>query len=400
MKKVAFVVQRYGAEVNGGAETLARQMAEHLNKEYDVSVLTTKALDYITWEDYYKEDYEVINQVRVRRFPVDKPRNIKEFSRLCKKVLDNEKHTLAMEEEWFDKQGPYSPGLIQYIKDNKDNYDVFIFMTYLYYTTVKGLPVVKDKAVLIPTAHDEAPVYLKTFREIFNMPRGIFYLTHEECEFTQKLFNNSNIINNNGYGGSGIEIPDSVNVDFIKEKYGIEDYIVYAGRIDVSKGCKELFKYFKKYKRHNKNNLKLVLIGKEVLKVPHDSNIISLGFVSEQEKYDVMAGAKALIMPSAFESLSIVVLEALGLGIPVICNGKCDVLKGHCKRSGAGIAYEDYRQFEAAINRVINEIYKDESLYQTIRNNAMEYVRNNYTWDIIMKRFNEVIEACARKENI
>lgn len=91
MKKVAFVVQRYGAEVNGGAETLARQMAEHLNKEYDVSVLTTKALDYITWEDYYKEDYEVINQVRVRRFPVDKPRNIKEFSRLCKKVLDNEK---------------------------------------------------------------------------------------------------------------------------------------------------------------------------------------------------------------------------------------------------------------------------------------------------------------------
>lgn len=400
MKKVAFVVQRYGAEVNGGAETLARQMAEHLNKEYDVSVLTTKALDYITWEDYYKEDYEVINKVRVRRFPVDKPRNIKEFSRICKKVLDNEKHTLAMEEEWFDKQGPYSPGLIQYIKDNKDNYDVFIFMTYLYYTTVKGLPVVKDKAVLIPTAHDEAPVYLKTFREIFNMPRGIFYLTHEECEFTQKLFNNSNIINNNGYGGSGIEIPDSVNADFIKDKYGIEDYIVYAGRIDVSKGCKELFKYFKKYKRHNKNNLKLVLIGKEVMRVPHNSNIISLGFVSEQEKYDVMAGARALIMPSAFESLSIVVLEALGLGIPVICNGKCDVLKGHCKRSGAGIAYEDYRQFEAAINRVINEIGSDEDLCRTIRNNAMEYVRNNYTWDIIMKRFNEVIEACARKENI
>lgn len=136
------------------------------------------------------------------------------------------------------------------------------------------------------------------------------------------------------------------------------------------------------------------------MRVPHNSNIISLGFVSEQEKYDVMAGARALIMPSAFESLSIVVLEALGLGIPVICNGKCDVLKGHCKRSGAGIAYEDYRQFEVMINRVINEIGSDEDLCRAIRNNAMEYVRNNYTWDIIMKRFNEVIEACARKENI
>ena len=393
MKKVAFVVQRYGAEVNGGAETLARQMAEHLNKEYDVSVLTTKALDYITWEDYYKEDYEVINQVRVRRFPVDKPRNIKEFSRLCKKVLDNEKHTLAMEEEWFDKQGPYSPGLIQYIKDNKDNYDVFIFMTYLYYTTVKGLPAVKDKAVLIPTAHDEAPVYLKTFREIFNMPRGIFYLTHEECEFTQKLFNNSNIINNNGYGGSGIEIPDSVNADFIKDKYGIEDYIVYAGRIDVSKGCKELFKYFKKYKRHNKNNLKLVLIGKEVMRVPHNSNIISLGFVSEEDKFNGIKGSKALILPSKFESLSISVLEAMTLSKPVVVNGICDVLRGHCTKSNGGLFYKNYFEFEGCLNYMLTH----EAEYEVMCKNARKYVEDYFQWDDIMKKFDKVIDSVGDK---
>lgn len=396
MKKVAFVVQRYGKDVNGGAETLARQMAEHLNADYNVEVLTTKAIDYITWEDYYESDCEVINGVTVRRFSVEKTRDIKRFSKLCKKVLDNDNHTISQEEEWFDEQGPYTPALVQYIKDKRDEYDIFIFMTYLYYTTVKGLPQVKDKAILIPTAHDEAPVYLKTFREIFNMPKGLFYLTHEECEFTHGLFNNGNIIDNDGCGGSGIELPAKVNPDFVRDKYGIDNYVVYAGRIDVSKGCKELFKYFKKYKRHNKNDIKLVLMGKEVMKVPKSSNIISLGFVSEQEKYNIMSGAKALIMPSEFESLSIVVLEALGLGTPVICNGKCDVLKGHCIRSRAGVYYNDYKEFEAAVKKVSDEIYGDDTVRQKVRSNAIEYVRDNYTWDIIMKRFNEVIEACTR----
>ena len=88
MKKVAFVVQRYGTEVNGGAETLARQLAMQLSKNYDVDILTTKALDYITWEDYYEKDCEVIDGVNVKRFSVDKTRDIKKFSKLCKKVLD------------------------------------------------------------------------------------------------------------------------------------------------------------------------------------------------------------------------------------------------------------------------------------------------------------------------
>lgn len=396
MKKVAFVVQRYGTEVNGGAETLARQLAMQLSKNYDVDILTTKALDYITWEDYYEKDCEVIDGVNVKRFSVDKTRDIKKFSKLCKKVLDNETHILEQEQAWFDEQGPFTPKLIQYIKDNKDNYDVFIFMTYLYYTTVKGLPEVKDKAILIPTAHDEAPVYLKTFKDIFTMPKGIFYLTHEECEFTQKLFHNENVINNNGFGGSGIELPAKVNPDYIKNKYNITDYVIYAGRIDVSKGCKEMFKFFKKYKRHNKNNIKLVLIGKEVMKVPKSSNIISLGFVSEQEKYDIMAGAKMLIMPPAFESLSIVALESLALGVPIICNGKCDVLKGHCERSNAGLYYKDYKGFESAINNMINILDNDVVKRKEIHNNAVKYISDNYTWESIMGRFNEVIQLCSR----
>jgi len=75
--------------------------------------------------------------------------------------------------------------------------------------------------------------------------------------------------------------------------------MVYAGRIDEAKGCKELFDYFLRYKKENQNDLKLVMMGKPVIPIPKSDDIVSLGFVSDQEKFDVMSGAKFLIMPSS-----------------------------------------------------------------------------------------------------
>ena len=388
MKKMAFVVQRYGAEVNGGAETLARDMVEHLSGSFDVEVLTTKAVDYITWEDSYEKELDQVHGITVRRFSVAEPRNIKRFIKSSNKVIENPNHTREQEDEWFDLQGPYTPELVKYIDSHADDYDVFVFMTYLYYTTVKGLPKVAHKAVLIPTAHDEPPVYLKTFKEIFTIPKGMFYLTHEEQEFVERQFGNKDIINNGGFGGSGVEVPEKTNQNYIRDKLGITEYIVYAGRIDVSKGCKELFKFFLRYKRHSRNDVKLVLIGKPVIRIPRSKNIISLGFVSEQEKYDIMSGAKLLVMPSEFESLSIVVLEALALGVPVLCNGRCEVLKGHCVRSKAGEYYASYDEFQAMMNKMLADEYRTDQL----RDNAVSYIHDNYRWDIIMNRFIEVVQ--------
>ena len=152
-RKIALVVQRYGLEVNGGAEMLARTMAEHLKDRYDIEVLTSKAVDYVTWKDEYTADEEVINGIKVRRFGVTQPRNPKKFDAFSGKVIGRP-HSMEDEEQWFDLQGPLVPGLIDYIRDHADDYDAFVFMTYLYYTTVKGLPLVKDKAVLLSTAHD------------------------------------------------------------------------------------------------------------------------------------------------------------------------------------------------------------------------------------------------------
>lgn len=387
-RKLAFVVQRYGLEVNGGAELLSRQLVEHLQQQYDIEVLTTKAIEYTTWKNEYTNDVDVINGVTVRRFGVDKPRDLNRFGKFSGKVIGNPEHTMEQEEQWFEMQGPHVPELIDYIKDHADDYEAFIFMTYLYYTTVKGLPLVKDKAILISTAHDEPPIYLKTFDTLFQMPKAFFYLTVEEKKFVERKFRNEHIINNDGYGGSGVEVPDTIDSQFCKNKYGIDNYMVYAGRIDEAKGCKELFDYFLRYKKENQNDLKLVMMGKTVIPIPKSDDIVSLGFVSDQEKFDVMSGAKFLIMPSPFESLSIVVLEAMTLSVPVVVNGRCDVLKGHCVRSNGGLYYKSYYEFEGCVNYMLT--HPDTAAGMGA--NGRKYVDANYTWEKITDRFIDIVE--------
>lgn len=391
-RKLAFVVQRYGLEVNGGAETLSRELVEKLSDIYDIEVITTKAVEYTTWKNEYTADVEEINGITVRRFGVDHPRNVSKFDKYCSKVMGSAPHTMEQEEEWFELQGPHCPDLIQYIEDHSDDYEAFIFMTYLYYTTVKGLPKVKDKAILISTAHDEPPIYLKTFDSLFQMPKAFFYLTVEEKKFVERKFRNSHIINNGGYGGSGVEVPDQIDSENFKKEHGINRYMVYAGRIDESKGCKELFDFFLRYKKENDNDIKLVMMGKPVIPIPKNKDIISLGFVSEQMKYDVMSGAEFLIMSSPFESLSIVVLEALKLSVPVLCNGKCDVLKGHCVRSNAGLYYKNYYEFEGCTNYLLTH----EEERKQMGENGVRYVDENYTWDKIVKRFVDIVEQVVK----
>ncbi len=386
-KKLAFVVQRYGLEVNGGAELHCRQLVEHLMSKYDVEVITTKAVDYVTWNNEYVNDVDIINGVTVRRFSVDRTRDNASFEKINAKVLTG-RHTDADEMLWADEQGPLSTELIDYIFRHEGDYDVFVFMTYLYYTTLKGLPKVAHKAILIPTAHDEPPIYLNCYKKIFTTPKGIFYNTEEEKAFVEKRFRNSHILNNMGAGGVGIELPSHIDSFSFKKSQGINNYMVYVGRIDESKGCKTLFEYFIYYKEHNDNNLKLVLMGKPVMSIPKHKDIINVGFVADDKKFDIMAGAVLGIIPSSFESLSMVLLESMSLSVPVVVNGKCEVLKGHCVKSNAGLYYESYREFEGCIDYML--CHKEER--EAMGKNGKKYVEENYQWDVIVDRFADMVE--------
>lgn len=387
MKRIALVNQRYGLEVNGGSEFYTRLIAERLAEKYQVDVITTKALDYTTWEDHYTADEEEINGVRVLRFGVEKPRAA-DFNEFNGKYLSSGKRDIDTEKIWFEKQGPYSPAAISYIRENIGNYDIFIFVTYLYYLTVMGLPEVAEKAILIPTAHEEPFIHFKTFEKLFTLPKAFVFLTDEEKALVQGLFDCKHIPCQ--VMGTGVDIPCEPDEKSFREKFGIDgDYIIYVGRIDEGKDCPTMFKYFTEYKkRRPESKLKLVLMGKQVCDIPKHRDIISLGFVSEEDKFSGISGAKALVLPSRYESLSISVLEAMSLSVPVIVNGICEVLKGHCVKSNGGLYYMNYFEFEG----IIDYIFSHDGEYQCMRENARKYVEENYRWDVIMKKFDEILK--------
>ena len=384
MKKICFVIQRYGKEVNGGAEQHCRQFAEHMTSWSDVTGLTTRAVDYISWKNEYTSDREEINGVHVIRFSVDAERNIDTFNEINGRYLSG---AAIDEREWIDRQGPLTPSLLAYISEHRDDYDVFIFYTYLYYQTVLGVPLVPEKALVVPTAHDEPPIRMKIFRPVFEAPRAIFYLTQDEKAFVETHFKVKDKITD--IGGVGIEIPEETDPEGFRKKYGLDRYILYAGRIDEAKGCPVMFRYFMEYKKRNPGTLKLVLMGKEVIPVPEHPDIISLGFVSEEDKYNGMAGADFLLLPSQFESLSMVVLEAMAVRTPVLVNGLCNVLKSHCRNSNAGLWYTDYFEFEGSTNYLCK---KEEERLQ-MGKNGRKYVRENYTWEIMEQKFCRLINS-------
>ncbi|MFR1380202.1 MAG: glycosyltransferase family 4 protein, partial [Clostridium neonatale] len=387
-EKIAFVVQRYGLEVNGGAELYCRQVAEKLSKYYEVDILTTCALDYMTWKNYYIEGKEVINNVNVIRFKVDKERNVNKFNKLSEKILINpSQNTYEENIEWIEEQGPVCNDLINYLKENNKEYKSILFMTYLYWTTFWGLEVCPEKSILIPTAHDEPPIYLNIFKEKFNSPKFIAYNTYDEMEFVNKLFNNKFV--NSDIFGVGVDLPENIKEVNIREKYNFSgEYILYVGRIDESKGCGELFEYYLRYIKETRRDIKLVLIGKAVMDIPKHKNIIPIGFVSDEDKFNAIKQSKLVVISSKYESLSMILLESLKLNKPVVVNGNCSVLKTHCIKSNAGLYYQNYNEFK----EILKFMFDNKKEYELIGNNGSKYVDNNYDWNIIVKKMIKCIK--------
>lgn len=394
MKKIAIINQRYGLEVNGGSELYSRQIAERLKAKYEVEVLTSCAVEYVKWSNYYKEGIEDINGVTVRRFKTEHERVPKIFSALDSQMLSNPDAPEELSDQWIEHMGPYCPELVEYVDKHQDEYEAIIVVTYLYYTAVKSIVRIKNKAIFIPTAHQEPFIHFDMYKKVFGAADAFIFLTDEEKELVHSIFHNEDVPYE--VCGVGVDVPSEVSEDRFREKYSqynLENYVIYVGRIDEGKDCPRLFKYFMEYKKRNKNNLKLVLMGKAVCDIPKHADIINLGFVTDEDKFDGISGAKALILPSKFESLSISVLEAMTLSRPVIVNGICDVLKGHCIKSNGGLYYKNFFEFEGCVNYILEHPHE----YEIMCKNARKYVDDYFQWDDIMLKFDEIIKMLGDK---
>jgi glycosyltransferase involved in cell wall biosynthesis len=387
--KVAFVVQRYGLEINGGAELHCRWIAEHMARHWDVEVLTTRALDYLTWDNHYPAGEGLVNGVRVRRFPVRRPRDPEKFGRMQNSILENE-HCESDEWKWLEEEGPLVPGLIDFITSREGEYDWFVFFSYRYYHAVHGILAVPGKSVLVPTAEHDAVAGLRLFKPVFRKPRALIYNSEEERAMIHTLSRNHGVPGD--VIGVGAVVPGRIPSAGFRGRYGItEPYVIYIGRIDENKGCGEMFDFFLRFKRETGSPVRLVLVGRTLLKIPPHPDILYLGFLPEEDKFAALAGARLLLMPSFFESLSMVATEAWALGRPVLANARCAVLRGRCERSRAGLHYTDYPEFREALSLMLG----DERLRRRMGELGRAYFQTEYTWETIEGKYLRLFGALA-----
>ncbi|MEO7275115.1 MAG: glycosyltransferase [Vicinamibacterales bacterium] len=379
--KLGLVVQRYGADINGGAELHARYIAEHLARHAEVEVVTTCARDYITWRNELAPGVDHVNGVRVRRFPVAHERRPLDFGRRSRTVFDLD-HSIADELAWLDSEGPASPALIDYLGQASASVDYLLFFSYRYYHAYHGPRRAPAKAILVPTAERDPAIGLSIFGPVFRGVRAIMYNSPEERTMIQAAADNAHVPG--VVVGVGSEVPQRTDPARFRQAFSAHrPFAIYIGRIDQNKGCGELFDYFQRYARAFPRGLDLLLIGTPVMPIPEHHRIRHLGFVSDQDKFDALAAADLLIMPSYFESLSMVALEAWALGKAVLANGRCDVLKGQCIRSRAGLYYESYAEF-------VEALYALESngpLHARLGHHGRDYFASHYAWPVVERKY-------------
>jgi glycosyltransferase involved in cell wall biosynthesis len=385
MIKVGIVIQRYGKDVVGGAETLARDAAERLNASgCDVTVFTTTARNYITWENEFKPGDFILKGVNIKRFRVEKERDINAFNKFSELFFTQESEERD-EKKWIREQGPYSPGLIEGIRQAQHDFDLFLFFTYLYYPTIEGMKQVKKPVVLFPTAHDEAPIYLNLMKEVFKRPDALFFLTGAEMNFVKKTFNPPHRME---LIRTGMEIKEYINENLFKKNYlQFAPYILYAGRIEKGKGLEMVFEAYQEIKK--KRLIDFVLMGKKLMDIPEINGLKYVGFVSEEEKLSAFKGALLSIQPSPLESLSITTLESFSQKTPVLVNKNSEVLREHVDISGGGLAYEDIDEFI----RHFYHIYDKRKTAKIMGQKGYEYVKKYYSWDIVMAKIRKQLES-------
>ena len=421
--RVAFVIQRYGAEVLGGSEHLCRLVAERLAAAHDVDVLTTCAQDYVTWKNEYPEGADRIRGVTVRRFASAHTRDIQSFNKYSEWIFANA-HTRADEMEWLKRQGPWCPGLIEYLRRHHQQYDVIIFFTYLYAPTVLGIDVAPARSILVSTAHDEPAIRLEIFKEVFQKPAAICYLTESEQRFVHSQFHDRPLIED--VVGVGVDLPqqnpyprmptppaddesaaapegEEPAKDDNAPDRGFPSHLLargavfrrrhrlygsialYGGRIDPGKGCEELIQYFSEYAREG-GDATLVLMGVKLMSLPEEPFIRFAGLLSDRERLQALEAATIVVCPSPYESLSLLALEALAVGTPILANARSDVLVEHCTRSNGGLYYADRDEFVECLK----VLAADERLRAMLGRNGREYIRRSYRWDVVLGKYERI----------
>jgi len=412
--KICFVVGMYGSKICGGGEYHCKMLAERLTPDFEVDVLTTKITNPNTFETGYAQTRETINGVCVLRFDCKPELLEKELAhhtwkkakwsrrirrglfrvgllRFVANVFPIWNLGIRHEESMLQAHGFYSPDLLAHLEQNRSSYKAIIFMSYYIPSTVLGFRIAPEKSILIPTAHTDRALFHSVQTHFFTGVRHIAFNTEEERRLAQRVFGRYLAPSSIVAVGVETDVDTSALSDIeMRAKFGISGpYVHYFGRI-VEYKLDKIIPWFIDYKRKHPGDLKLVLTGKLFEEKVDHPDLIYTGFVSPEEKIWLIKHARMVVNPSREESLSLLQLEAMKLGKMVLVNGRADVMKGHCIRSGfAADYYLSKRDFQRKLHRYVS----DSEWLEANSEKAKNYVETHYNWDTIMGRMRAVIDS-------
>ena len=412
--KIAFIVQRYGAEILGGSEYHCRLIAERLAAKHDVEVLTTCARDYITWENEYPEGNDRIRGVTVRRFKNARTRDITAFNQYSDWIFHHP-HTREDEMSWLEQQGPWCPALHRVPEPQPP-------------------PVRRADLLHLSLRADGARAWT-SIRRAASWCRRRTTSRRSTCRSTtrcsrrpprspstprsRRTFSrrrSSSARSAEETVGCGVDLmqdqaqPDDPEPEDDEELHkrlaphlrarGAQfrrrhrlqgQFLLYGGRIDAGKGCEELIEYFTSYKEQG-GEAQLALMGVKLMQLPEVPWVRFAGLLSERERLQALEAATIVVVPSPYESLSLLALEAMAVGTPVLCNARAEVLVEHCLKSNAGLFYQDRDEFVECAKLLL----ADERLRDRMGRNGKEYIKRNYRWDVIMSKYDRLIGSLRR----
>lgn len=382
-KKLAFVVPWYGVSVIGGAETMARRIAENLAlRGADVEVLTTCAADSGSSHDlsFFQKGESVTNGVLVRRFEADAPDSavVDEITRKLKRGW----HVTVDDERRFLNSLLRSPALVQYVLEHSSDY-WYIYTPYWCGTTYWGALARPEASFIIPCLHDEPTAHMEAYRSLFQNVRGLMFYSQPEMALAQRLYqiesDRCTLI------GGAIELDAPADAERFRKSYNIrEEFILSVGRKAENKNTPLLINYFAEYKRRKPGNLKLVLVGPGKVDIPEATrgDILDLGILPESDKHDACSAAAVLCQPSVNESFSISIMEAWSHGTPVMVHADCQVTRAHCIESNGGLFFGDYAEFEGCVDYLLQR----QDARRTMGISGREYVQERCTIERMIER--------------
>jgi glycosyltransferase involved in cell wall biosynthesis len=381
--RIAFLSPRFAdGPALGGAETLLRALARRMAQAgHDVTFLTTCAQDHFTWANVLPPGERRVDGMAVRYFPVDESRDIPAFMAAQSRISRLAPVTREEELVWL-RNSVNSEALYAHLRNDGSRYDRIVMGPYLFGLVYFASRILPDRTLLLPCLHDECFAYLETIREMFTSVRGWIFNAEPERDLAVRLYG----INPAGTHVVGLGLdPVAADAARFRQARGIRHpYVLYAGRREPLKGTPLLLDYLGVFRERTRQDIKLVITGSGPVEPPAAlaPHVMDLGFVSEQDKHDAMAGALAFCHPSVNESLSIVILESWLAGTPVLVHAGSEVMRNQCLRSNGGLWFRNYPEFEEALMLLIAQ----PDTRRALAANGKRFVESEYAWPAVESR--------------